>query len=326
MNRRTFVGAVACGLTSISLAAKAQHPGQVRRIGWLWNDPPQTADEIRKGYPTHLSAIGWTEGQNLIIERRYTGGRDDLLKGLAAELVRVKVDLIVAEGTVAALAAKSVTSTIPIVVSRSADPVATGLVTSLAHPGGNVTGTSTTAADLYHKRLQLLHELLPEARGIGDLVTPNPIDRIKRGEYEQTYRSLGMQHIFVEVTQSSELEAAIDELARRGAQVLLVSPEPFLYTNFPLVLRTAQRHSLPTMVEEREILEAGGLISYGPDEGELDRQLVSIIDKILRGAKPGDLPIQQPTKFELLINLRTAKALNVAVPRSLLLRANEVIQ
>jgi putative ABC transport system substrate-binding protein len=200
-------------------------------------------------------------------------------------------------------------------------------VSSLARPGGNVTGTSTLSPDLDHKRLQLLHELLPEAVRVGELVVPaNPIEHAARNEYERAYRVLRMQPIFVEVARASDLESAIDDLARRGAQALHVSPEPLLGSNFDLILRAAQRHSLPVMVEEKDVLEAGGLISYGPDEVELDRQLVFIIDKILRGAKPADLPIQLPRKFNLGLNLKTAKALGITIPPSLLLRADTVIQ
>jgi putative ABC transport system substrate-binding protein len=324
MNRRTFIRVVASSLVTISLTAGAQRTDRVRRIGWLWNEPPATPDIERKAYPAHLRAVGWIEGQNLIVENRYTSGRTDLLAALAEELVGLKVDLIVAEGTVAALAAKKATSTIPIVVARSADPVRAGLVASLARPGGNVTGTSTLVSVLYHKRAQLLHELLPDARRVGDLGTANPIDRINRNEYEQMYRSLGMQAIFIEVTKASELEPAIDEMARRGAQVLLARAEPII--DYPLILRAARKHSLPVIVEERGPLEDGALISYAPNEVELDDRLVFIVDKILRGVKPADLPILQPTKFELLINLKTAKSLGLTIPHTLLLRADEVIR
>ena len=327
MDRRRFIGATACSLVVAPLAGRAQQAGRARRIGWLWNDPPQTPDEIGKAYPTHLRALGWIEGQNLIIERRYSGGKTELLKGLADELAGLKLDLIAAEGTIATLAVKNATRSIPIVFSRSGDPVRAGLVASLARPGGNVTGTSTISTDLDQKRLQLLRELLPEARRVGELVVPaNPIGLAARSDYERVYRVLGMQPIFIEVAKASELENAVDELARRGAQALHVSPEPLLGTNFHKIVSAAQRHLLPVMVEERDVLEAGGLISYGPDEVELDRQLVLIIDRILRGAKPADLPVQQPRKFELGVNLKVAKALGIKVPTSLLLRADKVIE
>jgi putative ABC transport system substrate-binding protein len=275
MDRRTFSGVAVGALLSFPLAIEAQQAGQVRRIGWLFNDPPETADEMSKRYPAPLRAAGWIEGQNLIVERRYSSGSYDRLKALAEELVARKVDLIVAEGTIVALAVKSATTTIPIVVARSADPVRAGLVTSLARPGGNLTGTSTMVLDLYHKRVQLLHELLPEARIVGEFLTSNPIAHVGREEYGEAYRSFGMQPIFVEVAQANQLEAAVDEMARRGAQVLRVSPDPLLYTDLSMILRAAQRHSLPVIVEERNGLVAGGLISYGPDQLELNRQVAS---------------------------------------------------
>ena len=326
MDRRIFIGAAACGLFVVSLAVKAQQVGRVRRIGWLWNDGPQTPAEIQQ-QTVHLRALGWVEARNLVVERRYTSGNADLLSAFAEDLVQLKVELIVAEGTLATLAAKKATSTIPIVVSRSADPVRAGLVASLARPGANVTGTSTIHPDLSHKRLQILRELLPTARRIGELVVPaNPIDRATRNEYERMHSSLGMQPIFVEVAQASDLESAIAEAARRGAQVLHVSPEPLLNGNFPVIMRAARKYSLPIMVDGEDMLLAGGIVMYAPDEDELDRELASFIDRILRGAKPADLPIQQPTKFQLWINLKTANAFGITVPQSLLLRANKVIQ
>ena len=277
--------------------------------------------------PAGTIALGWIEGENLIIERRYSGGNSELLKGLADELVGLKLDLIAAEGTIATVAVLNATHTIPIVFARSGDPVRAGLVASLARPGGNVTGTSTISTDVDQKRLQLLRELLPEARRVGELVVPaNPIELAARSDYERACRALGMQPIFIEISQASELERAVDELARRGVQALHASPEPLLYTNFPKIAGAAQRHSLPIMVDEPDGLEAGALISYGPDDVKLDRQLVLIIDKILRGAKPADLPVQQPRKFELGVNLKVAKALRVKVPPSLLLRTDKVIE
>ena len=272
-----------------------------------------------------LRALGWIEGQNLVIEQRYTSGNASLLSALAEDLVRLKVELIVAEGTVAALAAKKATNGIPIVVARSGDPVRAGLVTSLARPGANVTGTSTLSLDLDRKRFQILHELMPAAQRGGELVVPvNPVDRVSRAEYVS---ALGLQTIFIEVAQAVDLERAVAEAARRGSQVLHVSPEPLLDQNFPQILRTAQKYSLPIMVDNNGWLEQDGiLVSYGPDNDELDRQLAFFIDKILRGAKPADLPIQQPRKFELGINLKTARAFGITIPQSLLLRADTLIQ
>jgi len=205
--------------------------------------------------------------------------------------------------------------------------VGAGLAASLARPGSNVTGISTIFPDLTFKRLQLLRELLPAARRVGEFEVPaNPAYGAIHAENERAYRLLEMEPVFVRVSEASELEAAVEEVARRGGQVLHVGPEPLLFINAETILRAAQRHSLAVLVDNRDMLEAGGLISYAPDEDELDGNFGSIIDKILRGAKPADLPIVQPTKLELLINLKAAKALNIAVPQSLLMRATAVIR
>ena len=326
MDRRRFIGTIASSLIIVSPALEAQQPGQVRRIGWLWNQDSLTPAEFQQ-HTLNLRAFGWIEGQNLVIEKRYTSGNASLLPVLAEELVRLKVEIIVAEGTIAALVAKKATNAIPIVVARSGDPVGAGLVMSLARPGANVTGTSTISPDLDYKRFQILHEVLPAAQRVGELVVPaNPIDRITRSERQGLLRPLGMQPIFVEVAQASDLENAVAEAARRGSQVLHVSAEPLLGQNFPEILRAAQKYSLPMLVDNSGFLEAGGLVSYGPDMDELDRQLAFFIDRILRGAKPADLPIQQPRKFELGINLKTAKAFGITIPQSLLSRADRVIQ
>jgi putative ABC transport system substrate-binding protein len=243
----------------------------------------------------NLPALGWIEGQNLVIERRYSNGNPDVLRALAEELVRLQVEMIVAEGTIAALAAKKATDTIPIIVIRSGDPVRAGLVTSLARPGANVTGTSLNSLELDHKRFQMLHELLPAAQRVGELLVPaNPINRLERTEHEAVLSSLGMQFVFVEVAQAGDLDKAVAEAARRGSQVLHVSPEPLLGSNFPQIVHAAQKYSLPVMADNRGDLEEGALVSYGPDNAELQRLLALVIDKILRGAKPADVPIQQP--------------------------------
>lgn len=324
MDRRTFIGA--CCLGVVAYSARAQRTGPVRRIGWLFNVPPMTADGVQ-WTTRYLREIGWTEGQNLVIEWRYTGGDANLLPALAEELVRLRVDVIVAEGTVVTLAAKKATSTIPIIVARSGDPVGAGLVASLARPGANVTGTSTISPDLDRKRFQILHELLPTATRVGQLVAPaNPIDRNARTEYEGLVHSLGMQLVVVEVAQAGDLDNAVAEAARRGSQVLRVSAEPLLARNFPQIVRVARKYSMPVVADGSGYLEAGALMSYGPDNDELDRQLAFVIDKVLRGTKPADLPIQQPSKFELGINLKAAKILGITVPQSLLVRADVVTE
>ena len=324
--RRRFIGAVAGGLLTLPLVAKAQRNRPPRRIGWLANWGALTPAEFQE-YTQPLRDLGWIDGQNLIIEQRYTGGDDALLLGMTEDLLRSKVEVIVAEGTVAALAAKRATNTIPIVVAKAGDPVRVGLVASLARPGGNVTGTTTISLDLDRKRFQLLRELLPTVKRVGELIVlANPVDRVVSSERASLLSPLGMQAILVEVNPTRDPEDAVAEAARRGSQALHVSAEPLLAAHFEEYIRAAERYSLPTMVDSSGNVTRGGLFSYGPDFDELNRQLFLIIDKILRGAQPADLPIQQPRKFELAINLKTARVLNVVVPQSLLLRADVVIQ
>jgi putative ABC transport system substrate-binding protein len=328
MDRRRFVGLAASSLIVLPFAAKGQAAPQGRRIGWVFDLAPMSATDFYE-YTKYLRATGWIEGKNLVIEQRYTSGNSNLLPGLAEELVRLRVDLIAAHGTLAALAAKKASSTIPIVFGRAANPVRVGLVASLARPGGNITGTSTMEPDLDRKRIQILHELLPAARRIGLLLVPtDPTELWRRETYEAFAPSLGIQPIFIEVTQAGDLENAVAEAARRGSQVLHISAQPLLAVdeNFPRILRAAQKHSLPVMYDNRWWLEAGVLVSCGPDNDELERQQASLIDKVLRGAKPSDLPVMQPLNIELGLNLKVAKSFGISVPQSLLTRANVVIR
>ena len=326
MDRRTFITTAAGGFIAVPFSTRAEQTGKMRRIGYLALGKP-ISPAMSDALWAPLRARGWVEGQNLIVERRYASGKAELLQQMAEELVRLNVELIVANGTVASLAAKGATTSVPIVIDRAGDPVGAGLVASLARPGGNITGISTMSPDLDVKRLDLLRQLLPGAARIGILVNPaNPVFRITRNEMEQAFRSLRMSPIFVEVSVASELESAVAEVARRGGQALIVNADPLFASNFDLIARAAQSHLLPMMIELKEWLVNGGLVSYGPSEAEFYRQLAVFVDKILKGAKPADLPIEQPTKLELTINLKSAKALGVTVPESVLLRADGVIQ
>jgi putative ABC transport system substrate-binding protein len=273
-----------------------------------------------------LRERGWIEGQNLVIERRAAGGKAELVPGLARELVQLKLDVIVATGAVASLAAKDATTTIPL-VTITGDPVRIGLVPSMSRPGGNITGTSTVSPELATKRLELLRELRPTAKRVGELVDPaNQYFRLIRKDNEQTYRTLGMEPIFVDVADATQLERAIAEVARLRADALIVRSDPLFSSNRDQIANLALKHALPTMAEGISFVSAGCLASYAANFSALVRTLAVFVDKILRGANPGDLPIEQPTKYDLVINLRTAKALGIAVPQSLLLRADEVIQ
>ena len=326
MNRR---GALAMlGGTLVlggALGARAQPATNVRRIGILDSVGASPA-EIQQLWAT-VGALGWIEGQNLVVEYRNAGGKPELLRPYAEELVRLNVEIIGTNGNAAAIAAKNATTRIPIVMIVATDPVRAGLVASLARPGGNITGFSFPASEVLAKRLELLRELLPTAQRVGVLVdSTNPPGETTRQERERLYRSLGMQPIIVEVAAASELENAVAEVARRRAQALIVGHGHIFYSNRAVLMRAALRHALPTIVAWRPYVEAGGLLSLNIDSAENDRIFAYFVDKILRGAKPADLPLQQPTKFDLVINLKTAKALGLTIPQSLLLRADTVIQ
>ena len=297
---------------------------RVRRIGILGTGGGTQVEAELEAAP--LRAFGWVEGQNLLIERR-VAERVELLRPLAEELVRLKVEIIVTWGTPATLAAKSATTTIPIVIASAGDPVRSGLVASQARPGGNITGYSIAGPEIEAKRLALLRELLPDLQRVGVLETQyNRIARGERKELEQACRSLGLQPIIIGVAAADELEKAIAEMVRRRVQALYVQPEDLFIDNRVLLMSAALRYKLPTMAADKELVDAGALVVFTNSYAEQDQRWAAFVDRILRGAKPADLPIEQPTKFELTINLKTAKALGITVPQTLLLRADEVIQ
>jgi putative tryptophan/tyrosine transport system substrate-binding protein len=308
-----------------ALGARAQPAAKVRRIGFLEPGVGAPPAELQQLCAT-VRALGWIEGQNLVVEYRRAGDRPELLRLYAEELVRLNVELIATTGTAAAIVAKNATTRIPIVMITAGDPVRAGLVASLARPGGNITGFSVVSPELDAKRLGLLREVSPAAQRIGAIVNPtNPYTEIARDGSERLFRSVGIEPIIVEVAAASELENAVAEVARRGAQALIVVDDPIFYSNRVVLMRAALRHALPTIVP-RGYLEDGGLLSLSFDSAENDRVFAYFVDKILRGAKPADLPVQQPSRFWLSINLKTAKALGLTIPQSLLLRADEVIQ
>jgi putative ABC transport system substrate-binding protein len=328
MDRRRFIGALAAAITAAPLAASAQTASAVRRIGVLSAGTPMTQAELQAEEGA-LRAFGWVEGKNLLFERRNADNSGDLLQRFAEELVRLKVEIIVTWGTPAALAARNATTTIPIVMATAGDPVRVGLVASLSRPGGNITGFSIVGPEINAKRLALLRELLPDLRRVGVLEnSTNPYYRAVRNDFEQACRSIGIEPIFVEVAAASELENAIGEMAHRRAQALFVLRDNLLNDNRILLMNAVLRYRLPTIVSDiqRGMLEAGALISYAHTHEEEYQRNAAFIDRILRGAKPADLPIEQPTKFELIVNLKAARALGITVPQTLLLRADEVIQ
>jgi ABC-type uncharacterized transport system substrate-binding protein len=306
---------------------EAQQPEKVYRIGYL--DQGSTAggkpylDAFRQG----LRDLGWVEGRNVALEVRFAEGKTDRLPALAAELVRLKVDVIATSSTPAALAAKRATTTIPIVIGFAADPVGSGIVTSLARPGGNITGWTHQGFELRRKYLQLLKEAVPGATRFGVLWNPtNQVHGPSLKIIEAAASQLKVELHEVGVQDPQQLENAFSALAQKQVEGIVVFPDGMFLAQTPLIVALAARQRLPVMYGVREYVEAGGLMAYGANLPEMYRLGAAIVDKILRGAKPADLPVEQPTKFELLINLKTAKALGLAIPQSLLVRADELIQ
>jgi putative ABC transport system substrate-binding protein len=275
-----------------------------------------------------LRDLGWVEGQNLAIEWRYSGGRAELLPGFAEELVRLGVDLIVVPSTPTALAAKKTTQTIPLVTVAVGDPVALGLVANLARPGGNVTGlTSSVGPEITGKQLELLKEIVPKASRVAVLWNPGtPGNELWLREAESAARALGIELQPLEARSLNDFDRAFTAMTAKRAAALLVLGDVMLATNRMRLADLAVRSRLPAMYGLREAVEAGYLVSYGANTPDLFRRAATYVDRILKGAKPGDLPIEQPTKFELAINLRTAKALGLTIPPAMLARADQVIQ
>jgi len=311
------------------LIAEAQPPTKVHRIGWLHPglshpEPHPSLEAFRQG----LRGFGYVESQNLVIEYRFAEGRDDRLADLAAELVRLNVDMIVAGGAVAVRAAQHATRTLPIVMAGTADPVAQGLIASLARPGGNTTGLSLLTAELPGKRLEILKETVPQSMRVA--VLANPAAAIyKPGMNSLTVaaRVLGLQLHVVELRSADALDAAFAAMTRAGADALIVLADPVLMDGLHGQLAAlAATTRLPAMYDWRMYVEAGGLMSYGPSLPGIYWHAATYVDKILKGAKPADLPVEQPTKFELVINLKTAKTLGLTIPPTVLFQASEVIQ
>ena len=303
--------------------AEAQQPmGKVWRVGALMSLYPPDA-EGPQAFRQHLRTLGYVEGQNLVIEWRYSQGRNDRLPSLAAELIRLNVNLMVADTTLAGRAAMRATSTIPIVLVSSADAVGGGLVSNLGRPGGNVTGHSIMLAETSVKRLQLLKEAVPRVSRVAVLWDPaTPFHRAMLKEIDAAAPSLRLQPLAVAVKSRDDLGHALSEITRSRADASqFMSP-----TARRQLLDFAAKSRLPTMFLNRDYVPAGGLMSYAPNFPELFRQTAVYVDKILKGAKPGDLPVEQPTKFELVINMKTAKALGLTISPSVLARADEVIQ
>jgi len=310
-----------------TLTAQAQQPGKVPRIGYLGNSSPALEPDLVGAFRQGLRDLGYTEGQNILIEFRWAEGRSERFPELAAELVRLKVDVLLAAGTPGALAAKQATQTIPIVMAAVGDAVGTGLVRSLARAGGNITGLTAMTLDLDGKRLELLKGIVPRLSRVAILLNPaNPISAFGWKEVLAPAEALHLKLEPVEVRAAEQLDAAFAAIARQRPSALYILADRVLLAHRARIVDFAARRSLPAMYPFREFVDARGLISYAPNFPAMFRRAATYVDKILKGAKPGDLPVEQPTTFELVINLKTAKALGLTIPPSLLARADEVIQ
>jgi putative ABC transport system substrate-binding protein len=327
MDRRAFIGSVAGGLLAVPFVARAQK-STIPVIGYLSLASPVPWTPYVSGFRQGLNEAGYVESKNVAIEFRWAEGHYDRLPALAADLVSRHVAVLVtAGGDAAALVAKAATSTIPIVFMEGGDPAQLGLVASLGRPGGNATGVSIFAVSLVAKRLEMMHELVPQATLIALIVNPNSPSAVSEAEKTQAAAlSLGLQLHALRARTEKEIDAAFASLEQLRAGALLVGSNPFFNVRREQFVTLAARHAVPAIFELREFVTAGGLMSYGPSLSEAWRQAGIYTGKILNGAKPADLPVLQPTKFEFVINLKTAKALGLTIPQSLLLRANEVIE
>jgi putative tryptophan/tyrosine transport system substrate-binding protein len=328
MNRLNAGLVLLIGLLVAPFATEAQQSGRVYRVGYLSTPTRESVEHGLAAFLRTLRELGWIEGQNLIIEYRWAEGNVERLPALAAELVRYKVDVIVAPAGSAALAAKNATSSIPIVMIFASDPVEMGLVASLRRPGGNITGTTfTPGPEIFGKQLQILKEAVPHASRVAVLSNPaDPSFALQVRQVEATARSLGIRLQHVEARGPEEFDGAFAAMARERADALLVTGTSTFLAHRTRLAELAVKARLPTMHSFRESVEAGGLMAYAVNMADFVGRSAVYVDKILKGTKPADLPIEQPTKFELIINLKAAKALGITVPQALVLRADEVIQ
>jgi putative ABC transport system substrate-binding protein len=328
MDRREFIGSLSGSLLAAPFAAEGQQAAKIARIGWLGDRP--AAGPRLEGFFKGLRDLDYVEGRNLMIEYRYAEGKPERYPALAAELVALKVDVIVSANTLGTLAAKQATKTIPIVFVGAADPVQSGLVTSLARPGGNATGLSALSPELVGKCLELLAQAVPGVSRVAVLWQPGAqgerTDKDMLKGADVAARALGMRLQFVEARGPTEFDRAFSDMTRARADALTVLGSAMFNNERRRLVDLAAKNRLPAVYSGRASVDAGGLMSYGPNIADLWRRAATYVDKILKGAKPGDLPIEQPTKFELVINLKTAKALGLTIPPALLQRADQVIE
>ncbi len=326
LSRVVLILTLALGILAGPLAAEAQQPGKIRRIGIL--RPGAPPDPYVEAFREGLRELGYVEGQSIAIEYRWAEGKLERLPDLAADLARLKVDVIVTATTPGVQAARRATSTIPIVMAAVGDPVGTGLIASLARPGGNITGLSLLSPELSGKRLELLKEAVHKLSPVAVLWnSASPAMILSFRETQTAAQVLGVSLQSWEVQgDPQDFARAFSMVSKERPHALLVVLDPFTILHRSRIVELAAKHRLPAMYEIRAFVEAGGLMSYGPSVPDMYRRAATYVDKILKGAKPADLPVEQPTKFELVINLKTAKALGLTIPPSVLIRADEVIQ
>ena len=326
MKRREFITLLGGAAAVWPLAARGQQREKLPTIGFLGAASASAMKSWLDAFVARLRELGWIEGRTVAIEIRWAEGRRERVAEIAAEFVQLKVDVIVTSATPPTLAAKQATAVIPIVFAAVSDPVGPGLVASLARPGGNVTGLANQTSDTAGKKLELLREAVPGLRRLAIMANVgNPASVLEMGEVQATARTLGLEVTTSEIRRAEDIAPAFEALKDR-ADALYLGPDPLMNTNRTRVNILAVGARLPTMQGAREYVEAGGLMSYGPNFPDQFRRVADFVDKILRGTKPADIPVEQPTKFDLVINLTTAKALGLEVPPSLLARADEVIE
>jgi len=327
VTRRAFIGTATGGLLAASFGADGQQADRISRVGWLAPGPAPAGGPMLHALRDGLRELGYADGQSIQFEPRWAEGRIDRLPALAEDLVRLKVQVIFAWGYPSIMAAKRATATIPIVFLTHFDPVESGFVTSLARPGGNVTGRTFMSPDLAAKRLQLLREIVPGVSYVALMAnTAHPGTQSMLAHFQSSAQLLGVRLEIVEPRSPDEFDGAYASIMRKGVGALHVNLDPLFMENRPRLIQLAMTHRLPTTYDVRQFVDGGGLMSYGPSVlGEVRRAAVQV-DRILKGAKPADLPVEQPTKFELIINLKTAKTLGLTIPPSLLQRADQVIE
>ena len=325
MKRREFIKLAGVGCAAWPLGARGQQT-KIARIGFIGSGAASIYADRMTALRSSLRELGYLEGKNMVIETRYADGNYERLPGIAAELVGLNPDVIVAAATPAIQAVQRITKTIPIVMSPATDPIGSGFIESLARPGGNITGVANMSADLSAKSLEMLHSIVPKAVRVAILMSNNPSHRTQLDEIQGAAKQFGMRLLPIRVATPSEIDGAAAQLANWECDSLLVFTDPLLISQRVKIAELAALVKLPAIYQSKEHVVAGGLVSYGADLLSLTKNAAIYVDKILKGAKPSDLPVEQPTRFELVINLRTAKALGLEIPPTLLAIADQVIE